>query len=204
MHLPVEVVGEAAVVVEAREVGAADVADLELLVARGPAGIAEVLELALALGLGLGGLAHAEEVLVGAGDVAEAGEHAHLEEAAVDGGRELGHGLEQHVGLADLVGRLLEAPLRRLDPPVALVDVLLQVPQVVVLEAVLVPRGLGEGLVLGLEGLGVHLRTGPHVLLGVGEQVVRTRADEERAADLGVGEGELGRAGRLRAAHELL
>jgi hypothetical protein len=33
---------------------------------------------------------------------------------------------------------------------------------------------------------------------------VRTRAHEERAADFGVSEGELGCAGRLRSAHELL
>lgn len=162
-------ISQPAVVVEAREVGAADVADLQLLVAGGAAGVAEVLELALALGLGLGGLADAEELLVGAGDVAEVAEDAHLGEAAVDAVVELRDGLEQDVGLADLVGRLLEAALRRLDPAVALVDVLLQVPHVVVLEAVLLPRRLGQGLVLGLERLRVHLGARADVLLRVRE-----------------------------------
>src|SRR5438067_110403 len=115
--------------------------------------IAQILELTLALALGLGGLAHAEELLIGPRHLTQLAENAYLEQAAVDGCVELRDGAEEHVGLADLVGRLLETPLRRLDPAVALVDVLLQVAQVVVLEAVLLLRGLGQRVVLGLEGL---------------------------------------------------
>lgn len=39
---------------------------------------------------------------------------------------------------------------------------------------------------------------------GVGEEVVRTGADNEGAADFGVGYGEGGGGGRGRGAHELL
>ncbi|KAL1842549.1 hypothetical protein VTK73DRAFT_3089 [Phialemonium thermophilum] len=110
----------------------------------------------------------------------------------------------QNVRLADLVGRLLQASLGGVDAAVAVVDVLLQVAQVVVLEAVLLALVLGQGLVLVLERLGVHLGAGAQVLLGVGEEVVRAGADEVGAAHLGVGQGELGAAGGGPAAHELL
>jgi hypothetical protein len=68
MHLPVEVVGEAAVIVEAAQVCAADVADLQLLVARGPRSVGQRLELALALRLGLASLPYAEELVLRSGD----------------------------------------------------------------------------------------------------------------------------------------
>lgn len=155
MHLAVEMVGQAAVVIQPGEVGAADVADLELLVAGGTGGVGEGLELALALHLGLGGLAHLEELVVGAADLAQVAEDLDLLQAAVDGVAQVGDGLQQHVGLADLVGGLLEAALGGVDAPVALLDVLLQVPGVVDVEAVLLAGGLGEGLVFGLERLGV-------------------------------------------------
>lgn len=96
----------------------------------------------------------------------------------------------QGIGLPDLIGRLLQPPLRRVDPPVALVDVLLHVPHVVVLEAVLTL--VRRALVLRFQRLAVHLGTGAEVLLGVGEEVVRAGAGEEGAADFRVGDGELG------------
>lgn len=48
MHLSEEVIGQASVIVESAEVGAANVADLQLLVARWTGGILEILELTLA------------------------------------------------------------------------------------------------------------------------------------------------------------
>lgn len=87
-------------------------------------------------------------------------------------------GAYQIVRLPDLVRRLFQSSLRGLDAPIALVNVLLHVAQVVVLEP---PFGLfarRSGFVLGLQALAVDLRTGAQVLLGVGELVVRTRAHE--------------------------
>ena len=60
-----------------------------------------------------------------------------LKQAGLDGGCEIGDLLEQGVGLANLVGGLLEATLSGVDAAVAVVDVLLQVAQVVELEGVL-------------------------------------------------------------------
>lgn len=80
----------------------------------------------------------------------------------------------------------------------------MQIAHVVVLEAVLVLLPLRQPLVLGLEGLGVHLGTRPEVLLGVGEEVVRTRAGDVGPADFGVVERELLGARGGGRAHELL
>ena len=204
VHLPVEMIGQAPVVVEPAEVGAAHVADLQLLVSRGPAGVGQGLELALALGLGGLGLADAEHLVVGAGDLAHLAEDLDLGQARGDGGAEVGYGPEELVGLANLVGRLLESALGRVDPPVALVDVLLEVAEVVVVEAVLLAVKVREGLVLGLERVRVHARARAEVLLGVGEEVVRAGADQVGPADFRVGEGELRALGRDAAAHELL
>jgi hypothetical protein len=90
MHLAVKVVGEAAIVVEARQVGAADVADLQLLVARGPAGVGQGLELALLVALGLHGLLDAEELLVGARDLGGFAQDFDFEQARLDGLGEVG------------------------------------------------------------------------------------------------------------------
>ncbi len=204
VHLSIEVIRQSSIVVEPRQIRSADVADLQLLVAGWTTGVAEILKLTLAFGLRLRGLAYTEELLIGPRHLAQLAQDLHLGQPAVDSGVEFRDGLEEHVGLADLVGGLLQPSLRGLDPAVALVDVLLQVPEVVVLEAVLLLRGLGERFVFCLQRLGVHLGTRADVLLGVREEVVRTGAYEERAADFLVGEGELGCAGRLRAAHELL
>lgn len=89
MHLSVKVVRQPAVVVEPAEVGAADVADLQLLVARGAGRVGEGLELLFALGLLLAGLADAEELVHGAGDFAHGAENFDFEEAVVDGCREV-------------------------------------------------------------------------------------------------------------------
>lgn len=102
----------------------------------------------------------------------------------------------QSIGLPDLVRCLLETPLRRIDSAIALVNVLLQVAHVVVLEAVLVLFPLRQPLVLRLEALGVHLGTLADILLGVCEEIVRTRADDVGSADFGVVERELGGARR--------
>lgn len=131
---------------------------------------------------------------------ARAAEDFDLEQAGLDGGSEVGDLLEQGVGLADFVRGLLEAALGGVDAPVAVVDVLLEVAQVVELEGVFGWRGE----VFLFERLGMHFWAGSEVLLGVCEEVVRAGADEVGAAEFGVGDGELGRACGGRGAHELL
>jgi hypothetical protein len=81
--------------------------------------------------------------------------------------------------------------------------VVLHVAQVVKVEppaALLVGVGVG---VLCLEGFIVDLWAGAELVLCVCEEVVGAVADEIGAADLGVGDGELGRT-RVGSAHELL
>jgi hypothetical protein len=84
----------------------------------------------------------------------------------------------QSIRLADLLGRLLEPSLGRVNLAVAAVNVVLHVPHVVKLKA---PPALLVGvclLVLGLEGLVVRLGTRTQLVLGVGEQVVGAIADQ--------------------------
>lgn len=111
-------------------------------------------------------------------------------------------GAYQGICLADLVRRLLQTSLRSLDPPVALVNVLLHVPHVVVFEAVLAL--VRRVLVLRFERFAVHFGAGSEVLFCVCEEVVRAGADEEGAADFGVRHGELGMSRGGTGAHELL
>lgn len=203
MHLTIEVVRQPAIVVEPAEVCAADVADLQLLVARGPAGVGEGLEVSLALLLGLLGLADLEVLLDGARDAPFLGQDGDLEQACVDGLGDVGDLLQQRVRLPDLVGRLLEPALRRVDPAVALVDVLLHVAHVVVLEPELGLFLAVEPLPFALERLAVHFWAGSEVLLCVGEEVVGAGANDKGAANAGVAEGDLGGAGAA-GAHELV
>lgn len=76
-------------------------------------------------------------LIKGARHEARATEDFDLEKAGLDGGCEVGDLLEQGVGLADLVGGLLEAALGGVNAPVAVVDVLLEIAQVVEFEGVL-------------------------------------------------------------------
>lgn len=110
----------------------------------------------------------------------------------------------QNISLTNLIRRLLQPPLRRINPPITLINVLLQVAHVIILEAILLPLLVRQRLVLRLQPLRVHLGAGANVLLGVGEQIVRTGAGEVRTADFGIRHGELGGARRRRRAHELL
>jgi hypothetical protein len=84
VHLSVEVICEAAIVIEATEVCATDVADLEFLVARGPRRIGQRLQLALALRLGLYRLPDPEELVLGAGDFGHGAEDLDFQEAIAD------------------------------------------------------------------------------------------------------------------------
>ena len=131
-------------------------------------------------------------------------QNRNLKQSRVDGVGEVGDLFQQLVGLADLVGGLLEPALSAVDAPVAIVDVPADVPHVVVFETEPSFFGGVLGFVLGFQGFAVHFRAETEVLLGVGEEVVRTGADEVGAADFGVREGELGVPGGLAGAHELL
>lgn len=90
VHLAVEVIGQAAVVVEPAEVGAADVAHLQLLVARGPGRVGEGLELLFLVRLGLHRLADAKQLVLRARHFGHGPEDLDFEEAVVDGCVEVG------------------------------------------------------------------------------------------------------------------
>lgn len=93
------------------------------------------------------------------------------------------------IGLPDLIWRLLQSSLRRVDPPVALIDILLHISHIVVFESVfaLVRRGF----IFGLERFAMDLGAGAEVLLGVCEEVVRTCADNIGAANFWICDGQL-------------
>ena len=99
--------------------------------------------------------------------------------------------------------------MRLVDAAIALVNVFLHVPHVVVFEAVGLLRRRGEGVVFQFEVFRVGFRTGAQVLFGVCEEVVWTGSHQVGTADGRRGEGQVGGfAGRAHAhelvAHELL
>lgn len=178
--------------------------------AGGAGGVGEGLQFTLFFLFGLFGGAHFEELGDGARDAAFFAEDRDFEEAGVDGAGEVGdlfqlcelassshrcvaseiEGTHQGVGLSNLIRRLLQPPLRRIDPPITLINVLLHIPHVVILKPMLaLIRGT---FIFRLQRLAVDFGTRTQVLLGVCEEVVWTGACEEGAADFGVGDGELG------------
>lgn len=90
MHLAVEMIRETSIVVESAEIGAADVTDLQFLVARRTRGVGEGFQVAFALVLGLFRLAQAEMLVEGTGDATFFAEDAHFDQACVDGFGEVG------------------------------------------------------------------------------------------------------------------
>jgi len=217
-------VRQAPVVVEPAEVCAADIADLQFLVARRPRGVGQVLELPLAIEFRLGGLADLVKLVDGLEYLTLLAQDLGLDGAALDGLVEFVDAFElrgcklvrptetntrekqtyQVTRLSDFVRCFLQSPLRRVYPPIAVVDVLLEIAHVVVLEAIVLAFPFRHGIVLGLEGLGVNLGTGPNVLLGIREEVVRACACDEGPTHLRIGDGQLcGTRGR-GASHELL
>lgn len=155
MHLTVKVVGETTIIIETGEVRAADIANLELLVAGRTAGIGQVLELAFPLHLGLGRLPHLEELIVRPAHLAQLAEDLHLLQPAVNSCAQVRDRLQQDVRLPDLVRCFFQPPLCLVDTPVALLDILLQVARIVDIETVLLARRFGQRLVFRLEPLGV-------------------------------------------------
>ena len=85
MHLPIKVVRQPAIVIQPRKIRAADVANLELLVARGTARFGERAEFALFVFLGGFGETDLVELGSGEGYAAGVAEDGDFEEAGVDG-----------------------------------------------------------------------------------------------------------------------
>lgn len=151
MHFAVEMIGQSPVIVEARQIGATDITDLEFLMTRGPTGVGERLE--VTLGLLLCDLCRADLVELGGGEADTAGlaQTGDLEQTRVNGLGQVRNGPQQLVGLPDLVRRLLQPSLRLVDPSVAVVNVLLHVPHVVVFEPVFLFFRRAQLLVLDLQ-----------------------------------------------------
>lgn len=92
--------------------------------------------------------------------------------------------------------------MRCIYSAVALVDVLLHVPHVVVVEAMF--AFVCCGFVFGLQGLGVDFGARTKVLFGVCEEVMWAGTDDVGSADFWIGDGELGMPGRCTGSHKLL
>lgn len=147
MHLSEEVIRQTTVVIQSTEVCAAHIADLQFLVARGAGGILEVFEFALTSFLLVFGGADLVEFVEGEGDGACFSEDGDLEETCVDCFGEVGNlfqlvllklNNERWVGraykivrLPNLIRRLLQAPLSRINSPITIIDILLHVAHVV-------------------------------------------------------------------------
>lgn len=81
------------------------------------------------------------------------------------------------IRLPDLIRRLFQPSLRSIDPSIALIDVLLHIPHVVIFEAEF--TFVGVTFVFSLQWLTMDFRTGAKILFCVGEEIVGTGADEE-------------------------
>jgi len=92
-------------------------------------------------------------------------------------------GAYQIIRLPNLIRRLLQPPLGRIDPPVTVVDILLHIAHVVKVEAPFRLLSSRRKLVLRLQTLAVHLGTRTEVLLGIREKIVRASSHEIRATD---------------------
>lgn len=106
------------------------------------------------------------------------------------------------IRLPYLIRCLLQPPLRRIDTPIAFINVLLHVPHVVIFKAVF--AFIGSGFIFGLERFTVDFRTWPQVLFCVREEIVRTGTDKEGTANFGICEGKLCMARGSTSTHKLL
>jgi hypothetical protein len=208
VHFPVEVIGQASIVVKSAQICAAHVAHLQLLVARWARCVRQRLELSLPIILGGFGLTKLEELGNCLVDGALVAQHGDFFQANLNGPREIGYLFQQGIGLADLVWGLFQPALGCVDSAIALFDVFLHVSHVVPLEAPSAFLVRVRRLVLILERLRVRLGARAKVLFCVRKEIVWTGANEVRTADFGIGHAELWRAlswGRkILLAHELL
>lgn len=94
VHLSIKVVGQAAIVVKAAEVGTAHIANLQLLVARGTRSVRERLKLPLLLRLGLGHDLEVVPLVHGQVDLADSDKDFDLFDAALDVFVDVGNGFK--------------------------------------------------------------------------------------------------------------
>lgn len=150
--------------------------------ARRTAGVGQRLEIPLRLLFGHLGRAHFIELGACQAHGPSLGEAVDLQQARVDRLGQIRDRLEQVVRLSDLVRSLFQSSLRLIDAPIAVVDVLLQIPHVVIVEAVFGLFRWGEIVVFNFEDLGMCLGTRTQVLFRVGEEIMRTGSDQIGAA----------------------
>ena len=84
----------------------------------------------------------------------------------------------QVIRLPNLIRCLLQPTLRGFNAPITIVNVLLHIAHIVVVEPPLGLLGCRRSLVLRFQALAMYLGTRAQILLGVGEKVMRTRADQ--------------------------
>lgn len=204
VHLSEEMIRQTTVVIESTKVCAAHVADLQFLVAGGAGGILEIFEFALAGFLLVFGSANLVEFVEGEGDGACFSQDGDFEETCVDCFREIGDLFQlvllelnngwwvgstyEIIRLPNLIWRLLQPPLSRINPPITIIDILLHIAHVVKVEPPFRLFPSRRKFVLRLQTLAVHLRTRTEVLLGIREEIVRAGSHEIRATHFRIGD----------------
>lgn len=78
------------------------------------------------------------------------------------------------IRLPNLIRRLLQPSLSRINSPVTIVDILLHITHIVKLKAPFRLLGRRSQLVFRLQSLTMHLGTRTQVLFGIGEEIMRT------------------------------
>lgn len=110
----------------------------------------------------------------------------------------------QVVGLSDLIRGLFQASLSGINTSVTIIDVFLHVAHIVVIESPFGLLGRRGGLILRLQSFAVNFLAWTQILLGIGEEVMRTSADKIRATDFRIGDLELRIARRSAGTYELV
>lgn len=135
MHLAKEVVCQAAIVVQPRQVCTTYVADLQLLMSTGTRGITKTLELPLALILLYLVELQIMKLLHGHVDGALLAQNLDFHETRLDGLGQVADAFQKRVGLANFIGRLFQASLGSVDSAIAVTHVSANVGLVVEFEA---------------------------------------------------------------------
>lgn len=192
MHLPKEMIRQPPIIIQPRQIRATNIADLQLLMSRRSRSIRQSLEFAIPLiPLNLRN-PDPMELLHSKIHRAFLSHDLNLLQPNLNRPPKIRDRLEQLIRLPNLLGRLLQPPLRLINPPIAVPHEPANIPPVVEFERPLALLHLVRCLVLFAEIRLVGFWAGTEVLLCVGEEIVRAAAAEVGAADFGVGDGEGG------------
>lgn len=147
VHLAEEMISQTAIIIKAGEIRAADVADLQFLMSRRSRGILKQLELSLQLLLLRPDRAQVVEILRSPLDTALLGENLNLQQAGLDATSSFADAAQKVIRLSHFLRGLLQPALRRVDSPITIGDVSVNVIPIVEVEAPLPLLLVGRVLV---------------------------------------------------------